>query len=287
MAAILADPAQRAVHVQTIVDFANNNRFDGIDLDYEKFAFSDGHATWASTSPNWIAFLGELAAGLHSAGKTLTVSVPPVYDGGQTGDSGFWVYDYAAMGEIVDHLRIMAYDYSTSEPGPIAPIDWVTKAVTAAKQLVPPAKLVLGVPVYGYDWPQEITGTCPVGQAPKRRNLSTKSAAELAASKGIVPTWSAGDAERTFRYQEQLLGNDSAGNATTCVVDHVVWYADADAVHARAWLAEREDLSGIALWSLGSDDAHVWDAIDAARHNVATWPPIVPAASATASTTAA
>src|SRR3954467_7402368 len=47
MATILGDPTSRALHVQTIVAFANDNGFDGIDLDYEKFAFSDGRDTWA------------------------------------------------------------------------------------------------------------------------------------------------------------------------------------------------------------------------------------------------
>ena len=30
------------------------------------------------------------------------------------------VYDYAAIGEHVDAIRIMAYDYSTAEPGPVS-----------------------------------------------------------------------------------------------------------------------------------------------------------------------
>ena len=49
---------------------------------------------------------------LHADGRTLTVSVPPVYDGGQTDDSGYWVYDYGGIAPLVDTIRIMAYDYS-------------------------------------------------------------------------------------------------------------------------------------------------------------------------------
>ena len=51
MAAILADPAQRATHVQAIAAFAANGDFDGIDIDYEKFAFSDGRDTWRPPDP--------------------------------------------------------------------------------------------------------------------------------------------------------------------------------------------------------------------------------------------
>ncbi|MEZ5248244.1 MAG: glycosyl hydrolase family 18 protein [Ilumatobacteraceae bacterium] len=112
MAAVLADPASRAIHVQTVARLVIEGGFAGVDLDYEKFAFSDSRDTWAATSPNWIAFLTELAVPLRAAGKQLIVSVPPVYDGERTGASGYWVYDYAAMGEIVDRIRVMTYDYS-------------------------------------------------------------------------------------------------------------------------------------------------------------------------------
>ena len=59
-----------------------------------------------------MAFVDELAQRLHADGRTLTVSIPPVYDGGQTDDSGYWVYDYAAITPLVDTIRVMAYDYS-------------------------------------------------------------------------------------------------------------------------------------------------------------------------------
>ena len=54
----------------------------------------------------------------------------------------------------------------------------------------------------------------------------------------------------------------------------MVWYADAQAVHDRAYLAERQDLSGIALWSLGSDDTAVWEGIAQARADIEIWPPV-------------
>ena len=266
MAGILAHKTSRALHVQTIVSFAETGGFDGIDLDYEKFAFSDSRKTWKGTRPNWVAFVTELAHALHAKGKTLTVSAPP------SGD--YWVYDYEAMGKVVDAIRIMAYDYSTARAGPVAPIKWVRNVVSSAKKLVPDNKLVLGVPVYGYDWPVVLAGTCPGGDAdqPKRRSVSTKSAAALAASKDVAPTWNAEAAERTFAYTDVLSGLDQAGVATSCTVAHTVWYSDAEAVHDRAWLAERQGLAGIALWSLGSEDDLVWQAIAAARADQGDWP---------------
>ena len=147
MAAILADPVTRGQHVEAVRAFAADGGYDGIDIDYEQFAFADGRESWATTRPNWVAFITDLAAALHADGRTLSVSIPPVYDAGQTADSGYWVYDYGAIAPHVDRIRIMAYDFSVAEPGPIAPLDWVESAITGAIEATgTPEKLVLGLP---------------------------------------------------------------------------------------------------------------------------------------------
>ena len=75
-----------------------------------------------------MAFVAELSERLHADGRTLTVSVPPVYDARRTRRSGYWVYDYGAIAPLVDSIRVMAYDYSnaSTDPGAIAPLDWVS-----------------------------------------------------------------------------------------------------------------------------------------------------------------
>ena len=285
MASILANPVTRAVHVETILrlavgtggnggDGVDGGGFDGIDIDYETFAFGDDRDTWQATRPNWVLFVEELSEALHEVDKTLTVSVPPMYDPERTGgDRGYWVYDYEAIGKVVDYVRVMAYDYSTAEAGPIAPIAWVKGLVSDIKKMVPAEKLILGIPAYGYNWPTSTLGVCPVGQEPKRQNQSTKSAAALAAGLGIIPTFDPDRAESTFTYNERLTGTDPSGADAECTVTRTVWYADARAVYERAWLAERQDLAGIAIWSLGSDDELVWPGIDAARADMDEWPP--------------
>jgi len=273
MAGILADPASRAAHVQTVADLVVNGGYDGVDLDYETFAFSDARSTWATTRPNWVAFLTELDARLEPLGKQLIVSVPPVYDGGQTDASGYWVYDYAAMGAVVDRIRVMAYDYSYAggEPGPIAPIEWVRSLVAAITELVPPDKIDLGIPTYGYDWVLTVSGTCPADQQPDSKAMSTVRAARTVAERGITPIWDPVTQERMFDYVDTLTGTDSAGTPVSCTVSRRVHYLDAVAVHRRAVVAHRNDLHGVALWALGNDDPLTWDGLRAARLGDESW----------------
>ena len=88
MAAVLKDPEDRTAHVAQIVDLVVSNGYDGIELDYEKFAFSDGSSTWATTRPAWVAFGAELGNALHAAKRVLALAVPPIYNGDRTSGSG-------------------------------------------------------------------------------------------------------------------------------------------------------------------------------------------------------
>jgi HAD superfamily hydrolase (TIGR01509 family) len=257
MAAVLADPATRATHVDAIVDLADDGDFDGIDIDYEKFAFEDGRETWHATRPNWVAFVTELAERLHADGRTLTVSIPPLYDADETADSGFWVYDHGAIAEVVDRIRIMAYDYSTDEPGPIAPLGWVEEAIEGTKKAVEDdTKLVLGVPVYGYNWVVATEGTCPPS-AEGRTGVTARLVDDLIARRGATPVRDDVSGEWTFTYDLEVTDG-----VTTCTQSREVHWVDADGARARIDLAREAGLGGVALWALGYEADGTWVTID-------------------------
>ena len=257
MAAILADPATRSQHVDTIRAFAADGGYDGIDIDYEQFAFADGRDTWATTRPNWVAFIEELAAALHADGRTLTVSIPPVYDAGQTDSSGFWVYDYGAIVEHVDRIRIMTYDFSVGDPGPIAPLAWVESAITGSIEAAgSPDKLVLGLPAYGRNWPVRTSGVCPEADVPGRTSVSARSVDELIERRGATPVPVDETGEWEFEYDLEV-----SDGTTTCVQRRKVHYVDGDGIALRMDLARQYRLDGVALWAFGFDDDAVWDAI--------------------------
>ncbi|MEJ7770702.1 MAG: glycosyl hydrolase family 18 protein, partial [Geodermatophilaceae bacterium] len=143
--AILADPAKRAAHVEHIRALVRERGFDGIDIDYEQL-------TAADRDP-FTAFVTALASGLHADGKLLAVTLHPKSSepGPQLKNQA---QNYAAIGRVADEVRIMLYDYQwdTSAPGSLAPINWVRSVMTWAATQVPVTKLVLGAATYGYDW---------------------------------------------------------------------------------------------------------------------------------------
>jgi spore germination protein YaaH len=257
MAAILADPGQRAVHVKALADFAAKGDYAGLDLDYESFAFKDDPATWATTRPAWVAFIGDLAERLHADGRTLTVSVPPVYDDGQTDASGYWVYDYRAITPLVDRVRVLAYDYSITDPGAIAPLPWVQQAIDGtAKASGDPSKLVLGLPLYGYNWVLSTTGTCPE-KAEGKTTVSARAAPDLAKRRGATPVYDPTIGEWSFTYQLPV-----SDGTTSCTQTRQVRYVDGDGALARRSRALAAGFGGASVWALGYDDAAFWAGLD-------------------------
>ena len=160
MSTQMSGSTNRRALVSRLVSVVVSNNYDGIDLDWEQFAFNDGSSTWSTTRPRWIAFIHDLAAALHARGKVLSVTAPAGLQT-QSDSTGYSVYAWGAIGPDVDRLRIMAYDYAVSSAGPIAPMYWVDPVVAHAVTQVDPAKIQIGVPSYGRDWLTSLTGTCP------------------------------------------------------------------------------------------------------------------------------
>jgi spore germination protein YaaH len=209
---VLADPLTRAAHEQAIVDLVVNNNYDGIDLDYEVFAFSHPRADWPSITPSWVAFIRELSGLLHARGKILSVTVPPVWtsDGTASGAvQGYTVYAQEQIIGYVDRLRFMVYDWSVGSPGPIGPISWVNNVIAHSNRVLPaPArsKLQLGVPAYGRNWstPKNAGERCPDG-AVKKSSVQMKNAPGLAATVGVAPARHS-SGELTFGWTEVVTG---------------------------------------------------------------------------------
>jgi spore germination protein len=224
---MLSTVVNRTAHVTALVNLVTAKGYDGIDVDYENMAATD--------RDRYTAFIGQLATALHAGGKTLTVAVHP-----KTSEPGTWsgpqAHDYAGLGRSVDRLRVMAYDYhwSTSGPGPVAPLGWVNDVARFAASQVPPQKVQLGMALYGYDW---------VGTAGEGVTYDVITARMR--QHGATRQWSVNDAAPSFTY-------------TANRKQHTVWYEDAQSIAAKLPIVDRLGLAGAVFWRLGGEDPNVW-----------------------------
>ncbi|MDO8392208.1 MAG: glycosyl hydrolase family 18 protein [Actinomycetota bacterium] len=291
MKGILADPTSRARHIQRIVDLVTANNYDGIDIDYEVFAFSHPRSEWGSIRPIWITFVNELAAALHTRGKLLSVTVPAIWN---SGNSGYWLYGQPEIADAVDRLRLMVYDWSVSVAGPIAPMWWVNEVIAYSSSVVPVSKLQLGVPAYGRHWATKkfANDVCPAS-AVFRDSITMAEVAPLAAAHGVTPVRDA-SGELTFSWldgpnREQVVDTappafDPPGTVVptagapadgspalahrinsklpfACTIQHTVYAPDAASVRQRADAAVAAGWSGIVIWAFGYETSDLYSAL--------------------------
>lgn len=284
MAATLADPSLRAQHVADLVSLTVDNGYDGLDINYENFGFTDGRASWDATLPNWTTFVAELGTALKSAGKLLSVTIPgPCDTRNRCGDrNGYWVYNLPGIAPYADRVRIMAYDYTVQSVGPIAPIGWVRANVEHAVTVMDPAKLQIGVPTYGRARTRTVSGggyrlsgVCPNkdGSSAERRAWRSATAMSSVTARGIpglLATYGLSDADVTwdpetqesyFRYTKQVEWTDNAGNRQVCNAERQVNFVGPDAVLARTQLVGQYGLNGAALWTIGGENAAQWNVL--------------------------
>lgn len=232
---VLRDPQLRARHIQYIVDEVLARNYDGIDIDYESLA--------SSLREPYTAFIVDLADALHSHGKMLTVAVH-AKSSDYGGLGGF--QDWVVIGQYVDRLRIMTYDYSWrgSGAGPVAPLYWVQEVAEYARSVVDPSKVIIGVPFYGYNWPN--TG----GPATAMAWGSIEDLIERTNSTVNLR-------QRDTRGQV----DESYFTYTTGGVQRTVWFSTQSSLDSKLSLLQEHDLAGIAIWQLGYEDPKNWEVI--------------------------
>lgn len=244
---IIDDPVMRARHVQAVVDLASQHGFAGVDIDYEELLAKD--------RPAFSAFIRQLAAALHAKHMRLSVDVFA-----KTTDKGYdqrnVAQDYAALGAAADQIRIMAYDWhwSSSTAGPVAPLNWVSEVLGYALTQIPREKIILGVPMYGYDW----VGTS--GQL-----VSWLQAYELSQTHKAVVHWDDQAQSPWFTY-ESAQGQQ-----------HTVWFENDYSSSAKIALARRLKLGGVYLWLPGDEDDRFWSRLRSSRSDRSNAPTAAPA----------
>ncbi|SFD81922.1 Glycosyl hydrolases family 18 [Actinopolyspora alba] len=228
VAPILHDPQRRRQHVREIVDLVLSNDYAGIDIDYEDLKAED--------RDEFSTLVRELADALHAHDRTLSVAV--FAKASRRGyDERNVAQDYAAIGRAADQVRLMGYDrhWSTSPPGPVAPVDWIRDVLDYARGTIPPEKIVLGIPLYGYDWSQ---------------------------GKGQPVTW--GEATRIARRHDVRIRFDEDSRTPwfrytdTDGTRHEVWFENAASSHAKLEVADRSGIGGVYLWMYGPADPATW-----------------------------
>ncbi|HIW81544.1 MAG TPA: LysM peptidoglycan-binding domain-containing protein [Candidatus Acetatifactor stercoripullorum] len=199
--------------------------YQGVDIDFEYILAQDRDA--------FTGFVWWVADTMRENGYHTSVALAPKTSSEQRG----LLYegkDYRALGEAADHVLLMTYEwgYTYGPPMAVAPLNQVRRVVEYAVTQIDPAKIDLGIPNYGYDWPLPFERGVTMA-----RTLGNVEAVRIAIEKGSAIAFDPLAQSPYFFYTE---------NGIT----HEVWFEDPRSLMGKFRLMEEYGLRGCGYWQI-------------------------------------
>lgn len=222
---VVNNAAYRDRLIRNLLDTMGEKGYQGVDIDFEYILAEDRDA--------FSAFVRQAAETMRANGYELSVALAPKTSAEQAG----LLYagkDYRALGEAADHVLLMTYEwgYTYGPPMAVAPVNQVRRVVEYALTEIPPAKIDLGIPNYGYDWPlpyeRGVTKAATIGNV---------QAVQIAVEQG---------AEIKF----DSLAESPYFTYTSGGVSHEVWFEDVRSLQAKFNLIKEYSLRGCGYWQI-------------------------------------
>ncbi len=200
-----------------ITGFTRNRSFPGfhLDLEYIDSAYAEKLSIFVKTIKE------------NSGELKLTLALYPQVDFNSP-YAGF--HNIALLAPYIDEAVIMCYDMHRpdTEPGPVTDISWTEKNIIHLLRFLPPHKIILGIPAYGYLWSDDSSA----------RAVSAKHGASLKKRHGYRR-----DDSGSAYLEYSVKGARTRG-----------YISDKETRGKMLEIASRHTLGGHALWRAGFED---------------------------------
>jgi len=236
---ILTNPDLQERLIGEILATVQDKGYRGVDVDFE-FVLPEEREAYAA----FVTRLRENLAPLH---LPVIVALAPKTSAGQRGLL-YEAHDYALLGAAADFVLLMTYEwgYTYGPPMAVSPLPQVRAVLDYAVSEIPPEKIFLGMPNYGYDWPlpfqQGVTAA---------RSISNGTAVATA-----------------IRYRAEIHYDETAQAPYFHYTDaedrvHEVWFEDARSTEAKLRLIPEYGFLGAGYWNLMRPFPQGWVTLNA------------------------
>jgi spore germination protein len=235
---LLTDTAVQDALVRNVQRILEDKNYFGLDIDFEYIYPEDREA--------YTRFVRRMSEALRPKGYILSTSLAPKTSAAQRGLL-YEAHDYAAQAALLDHIILMTYEwgYTYGPPMAVSPIGPVRQVLQYAVTVIPPEKILMGMPNYGYDW------TLPFVRGSAARTLTNPGAVEQAYEKKAAIQYDRTSQAPFFSYY------DADGRR------HMVWFEDARSVEARLRLVHELGLGGVSYWTVNRFFPQNWAVLSA------------------------
>lgn len=221
---LLADASAQQALTENLLTELRRKGYYALDVDFEFLGAKNAQA--------YAAFLARLRERLNGEGFPVLAALAPKTSDTQPGTL-YEGHDYAAIGEAVNSVLLMTYEwgYTYGPPMAVSPIQPVRRVVEYALTRIPAGKIFLGISNYGYNF------TLPYVQGlSEAESLSIEEAIRLAGEKGAE-----------IRYDEQVEAPFFV--YTENGEEHRVWFEDVRSLSSRLRLLPEYGLRGALYWN--------------------------------------
>lgn len=212
--------------IDAILAELNSKGYTGVDVDFEYILSED--------RDYFTTFVARMTNILNESGYTVSVALAPKTSADQKG----LLYegkDYAGLGAAANSVLLMTYEwgYTYSVPMAVAPINKVRQVIEYAITEIPSAKIDMGIPNYGYDWP------LPYEKGVTRaRTIGNIEAVNIAVRYGAVIQYDEIAQTPYFNYTDEQQ------------TEHEVWFEDVRSMQAKFRLISEYNLRGAGYWQI-------------------------------------
>ncbi|MDN4593239.1 glycosyl hydrolase family 18 protein [Polycladomyces subterraneus] len=231
---IFTDPMASRRLIHNVIRVMKQKGYRALNVDFEHIREKDRQL--------YNGFLATLLPQVKKEGFLVSTALAPKSSDNQAGP---WhgAHDYAFHGKIADFVILMTYEWGWTGGPPMAvsPIPQVRKVVNYAVSKIPREKIIMGAPLYGYDWilPYKKGG-------PPAKRVSPQEAETFAYMKSLKIQYNNRDQAPYFFYTDQRGKK------------HVVWFENTQSAQAKFNLIKEYRLRGIGYWLLGEDFPRNW-----------------------------
>ncbi|OGH10598.1 MAG: hypothetical protein A2857_06940 [Candidatus Levybacteria bacterium RIFCSPHIGHO2_01_FULL_36_15] len=250
---LISNPLPHAQNlIRETVPIMKEYGFTDLNLDIESTSEASDEAR-----TRFVLFVKEVKKGLQSQqAGTLTIDISPI---------DFVKKNLVNPKEVagfVDRMLLMGYDYhytGSYVTGPVAPLYGagstaefdIQTAIEKAQRIMPKEKIILGMPLYGYEW-ESINNSPRSGIIPGTGLIASNLRVEqLLASCATCSGGFDEEAQETY-----IVYKDEKTNTY-----HQIFYPDKKSSLAKISFAENNHIGGIALWALGYEGATILEGI--------------------------
>lgn len=211
--------------IANLLETINEKSYEGVDIDFEYILAQD--------KIPFAEFVTNVREAVNEIGYPVSVALAPKTSDNQPGLL-YGGKDYGLLGEAANSVLLMTYEwgYTYGPPMAVAPINKVREVVDYALTRIPPEKINLGIPNYGYDW------TLPYERGVSRaRTISNTEAIEIAIANNAIIQFDQTAMSPYFTYE--LDG-----------FTHEVWFEDVRSLSEKFSLIQEYNLRGADYWQI-------------------------------------